>query len=412
MKFAVIALRNLSRHRRRSLLSLLVIAAGAVALILTTGFIRFSFDGLREAIIHGGLGHLELMPASTAGPSGPDRSAPPALADWQRVREAAEATPHVLAAGAAVYLTGMVSKDDRSSAFVGVALEPERERRMNLEVKIRGGANLADAPTPVGEDQVLLGVTLAQSLGAAPGDVVTITAMTADGTLNALDVRVAGLVTTGLQELDARLLKTHLVTGERLLGTDRVSSIVIGLDDTARTQEVGDALALRLRSASPEPLVLTDWRARAPFYGQVRALYSGIFWFLGGIVFVLVCLATSNTLLMSVMERVREFGTLLAIGTARGQVALMVVLEALWLGVFGALAGDVLAAVLVLAINAAGFEMPPPPGAAAGFPLQLAVHPGDFVAVIGLMVVVLAVAAVFPAVRTVRLRIVDALGHV
>jgi ABC-type lipoprotein release transport system permease subunit len=65
-----------------------------------------------------------------------------------------------------------------------------------------------------------------------------------------------------------------------------------------------------------------------------------------------------------------------------------------------------------MAINAAGIQMPPPPGAAAGFPLQLAVHPGDFVAVIGLMVAVLAVAAVFPALRTVRLRIVDALGHV
>ena len=128
--------------------------------------------------------------------------------------------------------------------------------------------------------------------------------------------------------------------------------------------------------------------------------------------FVLVCLATSNTLLMSVMERVREFGTLLAIGTGRGQVALMVVLEALWLGVVGALAGDAVAAVLVAAINAAGIEMPPPPGAAAGFPLQLAVRPGDFVAAVGLMVVVLAVASVLPALRTVRLRIVDALGHV
>jgi putative ABC transport system permease protein len=144
----------------------------------------------------------------------------------------------------------------------------------------------------------------------------------------------------------------------------------------------------------------------------VRALYSGIFWFLGAIVFVLVCLATSNTLLMSVMERVREFGTLLAIGTGRGQVALMVVLEALWLGVVGALAGDAVAAVLVAAINVAGIQMPPPPGAAAGFPLQLAVRTGDFVAAVGLMVLVLAVASVFPALRTLRLRIVDALGHV
>jgi len=412
MKFAVIALRNLARHRRRTLLSLLVIAAGTVALILTTGFIRFSFDGLREALIHGGLGHLELMPAATAGATGPDRSAPPAFADWARVREIAESTPHVLAAGAAVYLTGMASKDDRSSAFVGVALEPERERRMNLEVKIRGGANLPDAPPPAGEDEVLLGVSLAQSLGAGPGDTVTITAMTADGTLNALDCRVAGLVTTGLQELDARLLKTHLATGQRLLGTDRISSLVIGLDDTARTEETGDALARRLPSVSTEPLVITDWRTRAPFYGQVRALYSGIFWFLGGIVFVLVCLATSNTLLMSVLERVREFGTLLAIGTARGQVALMVVLEALWLGIVGALVGDGVAAVLVVAVNAAGIEMPPPPGAAAGFPLQLAVRPGDFLAVVALMTLVLAVAAIFPALRSIRLRIVDALGHV
>jgi putative ABC transport system permease protein len=283
---------------------------------------------------------------------------------------------------------------------------------MNLEVKLRGGANLADVPPAAGEDEVLLGVGLARSLDAAPGDVVTVTAMTPEGTLNALDVRVAGLVTTGLQELDARVLKTHLVTGERLLGTDRVSSIVIGLDDTARTQEVGDALARGLGALSPEALVITDWRARAPFYGQVRALYSGIFWFLGAIVFVLVCLATSNTLLMSVMERIREFGTLLAIGTSRGQVALMVVLEALWLGVAGALAGDAVAAALVAAINAAGIEMPPPPGAAAGFPLQLAVRPGDFVAVVGLMVLVLAVASVFPALRTLRLRIVDALAHV
>ncbi len=412
MKFAVIALRNLSRHRRRTALSLLVIAAGSVAIILTAGFIRFSFDGLREAIIHGGLGHLELMPAAASRDGLPERSAPPAFGEWTAVRAAAEATPHVLGAGAAVYLTGMASKDDRSSAFVGVGLEPDRERRMNLEVKIRGGANLSDAPPPAGEDQVLLGVGLAHSLGAAPGDVVTITSMTAEGTLNALDTRVAGLVTTGLQELDARVLKTHLATAERLLGTDRVSSIVIGLDDTERTQEVGDAIARRLQTVSAEPLVITDWRARAPFYGQVRALYSGIFWFLGGIVFVLVCLATSNTLLMSVLERVREFGTLRAIGTGRGQIALMVVLEALWLAVAGALAGNVAAAALVAAINGAGIEMPPPPGAAAGFPLQLAVRPGDFAAVVGVMIVVLALASVYPAVRTVRLRIVDALGHV
>ena len=73
---------------------------------------------------------------------------------------------------------------------------------------------------------------------------------------------------------------------------------------------------------------------------------------LGSVIFVLVCLSTSNTLLMSVMERVREIGTLLALGTSRAQVAVLVLCEALWLGLLGALAGDALALGIGAAIRA------------------------------------------------------------
>lgn len=412
MTLPAIALRNLTRNRRRTALSLLVIAAGSVAVLLTAGFVRFSFAGLREAIIHGGLGHLEVLPAAHAGEGGvPDRSAAPALDDWRALQVELEALPHVQAAGAAVYLSGMVSRGERTAAFVGVALEPERERRMDLEVKLRGGRNLPDGAPPVGEDEVLLGLGLAKAVGAGAGDVVTLTSMTADGTLNAVDATVVGLVTTGLQELDSRLLKMHLASGERLLGTDRASSLVVGLEHTDATDAVRAAVEHHLRGR-PSPLVVLDWRTRAPFYGQVRNLYAGIFWFLGLIVFVLVCLATSNTLLMSVMERMRELGTLLAIGTGRGQVAAIVILEALWLGVLGGAAGGVAGLVAVVAVNAAGVQMPPPPGAVSPIELRLAPHLGDFLLIVVVMAVVLGIAAIPPAVRAVRLKIVDALGHV
>ncbi len=409
MTFAVIALRNLLRHRRRTLLSMLVIAAGVIALVLTAGFVRFSFGGLREAIIRGGLGHLEI--AGSAGPEGPDRAAPPAIAGWPELRADVEGLPHVRAAGAAVYVSGMASKGERSAAFVAVALEPDRERRMGFEVKLRGGRNLPEAPPAEGEDVVLLGVGLARSLGAGPGDSVTLTAMTAEGTLNAIDAGVAGLVTTGLSELDGRLLKMPLASGQRLLGTDRVSSVVVGLDDTARTEEMKGVLRARLSGRRP-PVAILDWQERAPFYGQVRALYAGIFWFLGALVFVFVALANSNTMLMSVMERVREFGTLLAIGTSRAGVAAIVVVEALWLGLIGALVGDGLAWALVRLLNALRIKMPPPPGAVSAIDLRLAPVPVDFLGALALMMVVLLAAAVVPAVRSVRLKIVDALGHV
>jgi putative ABC transport system permease protein len=186
---------------------------------------------------------------------------------------------------------------------------------------------------------------------------------------------------------------------------------VVGLDETEHTGEVQAALRARL-PGGPAGLAVLDWQTRAPFYGQVRNLYAGIFWFLGLIVFVLVCLATSNTLLMAVMERMRELGTLLAIGTGRGQVAAIVVLEAVWLGLLGGLAGGVLGLVAVVAVNASAIQMPPPPGAVSPIELHLSPHPTDFLGVVLTMMVVLAVASIPPALRSVRLKIVDALGHV
>jgi putative ABC transport system permease protein len=115
---------------------------------------------------------------------------------------------------------------------------------------------------------------------------------------------------------------------------------------------------------------------------------------------------------MSILERVRELGTLLAIGTGRGQLAALVLWEALWLGLLGGLAGSGLGFVAIVGLNALRIEMPPPPGATSPIDLRLAVVPEAFVGTIVLMLVVLVLAAVVPIVRTLRLRIVEALGHV
>jgi putative ABC transport system permease protein len=86
--------------------------------------------------------------------------------------------------------------------------------------------------------------------------------------------------------------------------------------------------------------------------------------------------------------------------------------EALWLGLLGALVGDILGIALVVGINALGIQMPPPPGATGGIELHLASAPGDFAATIALMLVILGIAAAVPAGISVRLRIAEALRHV
>lgn len=404
-----IALRNLLRNRRRTLLALLVVAAGAAALLLTTGFVRESFAGLREAFIRGGLGHLEVAPAATLEPA--DRTGPPAFEGWQEARSAIETIAHVTGATGAIVLQGLVSKGERSLPFVGAGLEPDREARMGLVVRLRAGRGLAVEAPAAGEDEALVGLALARSLGAAEGDVITLTAPTADGVLNALDVRVVGLVTTGVQDLDARFLRVHLLSAQRLLASQAAGSIVVMLDDSSRTTAVGEEIARRLAGHVPR-VAVSDWQARAPFYGQVRSLYAAIFGFLGTIVLVLVALSSSNTLLMTVMERVREIGALRAIGTSGGQIVRMIVYEAAWLGLLGGAAGCVLGSGAVAIIHALRIELPPPPGAVDPMALRLQILPWDFAWVTAAMALVLSAAAVVPAARALRLRIAEALAHV
>jgi len=408
---ALIALRNLSRNRRRTALALLVVAAGAAALLLTAGFVRHSFNGLGEAFIRGGLGHLEVMPASRlSAEDGPDRVGPPAFSGWAEARRSIEAMPHVLGASGAIVLHGLVGKDERTLPFIGAALEPDRERRMGLQVRVRGGRPLDAAPAADAEDEALLGLGLARQLGARQGELVTLTTLASDGTLNALDVRVVGLVTTGVQDLDSRFLRVHLLTAQRLLVTEAVTSVIVMLDATDETGPAAAEITRQLQGREPR-VAVADWESRAPFYGQVRRLYAGIFGFLGTIVLVLVTLSSSNTLLMTVMERVREIGALLAIGTSGGQVVRMIVFEAAWLGLLGGLLGGVIGVAVMSAIHALGIQTPPPPGAVEPMELRLEILPSDLLWVSVVMVLVLALAALLPALRVLRLRIAEALVH-
>lgn len=416
MKFARFALRNLARNPRRTALSLAIVAAGTVGLLLTAGFVRFSFDGLREAMIHGGLGHLEIASAAEVarrGEAALDRPAASGIADWREVQSTVEALPGVVAAGANVHLMGMAQKANGASvSFVGVGVEPGREQRMGFKTRLRAGDPLAEAPPAEGEDVALLASGLAAALGAAPGDIVTLLATSNEGMLNALDVRVAGILTTGVQELDTRFLKLHLASAQRLLSTDRVSNLLVGLVDARESESARRTVtaALARHGASGE-FAVTPWTKRAVFYAQVRNLYIGIFWFLGAIVFVLVILATSNTLVMAVMERVREIGTLRALGTTAGQVASGVLWEALWLGLFGAILGGIGGAALIALLNSANLKMPPPPGAVDPIDLRLAYVPEAFLGAIALMAVVLLLAALAPVRRATHISVVEALGH-
>jgi len=407
-KFLSLAFRNVFRNKRRTLMTLLVVAGGVAGLLLVGGFFNFMFWGLRESTIHNGLGHLQIFNAEHFRRD-EAHALENGLDDYRQLATTAQNLPHVRGVTARIEFYGMISNGQKSSVFMGSAVDPAKEKSMGFVPRISAGTYL-DGNDATG-NQALVGAGLARSMGVKPGDGLTLLAVTADGALNGLDIDVTGIVNTGFKEMDDRLLTITLPAAQRLLQSERVTNLVVGLDATDRTDSVYAALLPRLAGLRQD-VAIRKWIDLATYYKQVRLMLSGIFVFLGVIVFFMVVMSSANTLMMAMFERTREIGTMLAMGTPRSWLVGLFLLEAAITGVLAAVSGLVAGSGIGAALNRSGIVMPPPPGNTSGLPLRVMQEPGLMIGAALLVMVTLALAAVMPAMRASRLRIVEALSHV
>jgi putative ABC transport system permease protein len=146
---------------------------------------------------------------------------------------------------------------------------------------------------------------------------------------------------------------------------------------------------------------------------QVVGLFSLIFLFLALIMVMIVLFAVVNTMTMNVLERTAEIGTIRAMGVRRASVRRLFLAEGAMLGAFGASLGVVMAFIAIALINHAGFQWTPP-GNTDAIPFQLAwpTRPALLVGTWLGLVLVATLAALPPANRAAKSRIVDALRHV
>jgi putative ABC transport system permease protein len=159
-------------------------------------------------------------------------------------------------------------------------------------------------------------------------------------------------------------------------------------------------------------MVLRKWIDLAAYYKQVRTLFSGIFVFLGVIVFVMVLMASVNTLMMTMFERTREIGTMLAMGTPRAWIIALFMLEAMLTGILGAVAGLIGGNLLGMLLNASGLHLPPPPGTTVEMYFRVLHVPILMIGSSLLVILSLALASIVPAIRASRMQIAEALAHV
>lgn len=410
-----LALRNVLRNRRRTVLTLLVVIAGFMALSLAGGFMAQTFDGLSQTAIRGGIGHIQLLhPQALEGDEG--QSLEYAIPDGEALATKLRSDPAIAEVLPRIQFMGLLSNGPKSVAFLGTGVDPVREPRFMAVMdslkdgaKAKGGAGSRWLSSTPGSRDVILGVGLAKNLGATIGSSLTLMSTNKDGGLNALDVEVVGLQDLGLRELNERVLTVSLDTAANLVDAgsarSRISILLKHGDDTARELP-------RIQTLVGKQVQALPWYELASFYKQVKLLYLAIFGFMGLVLFLVVLLATANTLLMSVMERVREFGTLRAMGLQAPQLTALLQWEGALLGICGSGLGLLLTLIFRLAVNALHLQMPAPPGTSHGYELNIHFVPMVYLGVFMGLQLTLQFSALFPGLKAAKLRIVEALRHV
>ncbi len=403
MKSLSFAWKNVWRNRRRSMTTVMITAIGSAAMLIFSGYMFFTFESLSEMSARQN-GHLMIAHAKYFEDDEPSPMAY-GLKSWQRIQKQLKEYPEIKQVLPRIQFSGLISNGETSKIFVGHGIDAEHEFELQGSLlDIRQGEQLqsnADMP------EVMLGVDLARSLQARPGDVLTLLATTSDGVLNGLDVKLVASFATGSPEMDKRALTVSLATAQELLNTKAVSTLSAYLHHIDQT----DAMLAEVHSRFPDAAIKA-WHELAFFYHKVRDLYELIFVMMGMIIVLVVLLSVANTMSMVVLERTREVGIMASLGAFPRQILLNFILESMLIGIMGAALGVCLAASLTFILPFAHVMMPPPPGSNVGYQLILNFSATVYATVFMMMIGITTLGGFMAARKAVKKPIVEALAHV
>ncbi|MGD0837122.1 MAG: FtsX-like permease family protein [Polyangia bacterium] len=461
-----IAFRNIFRNKRRSLMTLLAVGVGAVAIILFGEFVGFITAAMETGAART-VGHLTVY-RSGYFDYGAGNPAAFGIADYQGVirliSEDPEIKPKLNVITPTVSLAGIAGNFEigASKTFFGTGFVPsDRDRMLRWDerdifryfkhnpstmrdddettgvvgvglARILGlceKLGLTDCPPrpqlptaandsePEAPDIAALAQAEREAAGAhASGEPrLDLLAATASGAPNVMSLLISGAERQGARELDDNFVAMHFSLAQKLLygrGEHKAVAIVIQLHHTKDLS----AVRARLHTLFAEhklDLEVRDWIERQPFFKQAIDMFGSIFFFISVIMGVIVLFTVVNTMGMSVMERTNEIGTVRALGVRRGGIRRLFVIEGSLLGAFGATFGVVVGQTLAVLFNRTGMTWMPP-GNSVRVPLQVlttGVAPLLICVWLGL-VLAASVAALVPANRAARFKVVDALRHV
>ena len=399
-----LAFRNIVRQKRRSAISIGAVAFGITALILASGFIEWIFLDFRETTIKSQLGHLQIVRPGyrDAGKADPYSFLLPEI--LPELHAANDNLDQIKIIVPRIYFSGLISHVESTLSFIGDGVDPLDQEAFGNALQISRGQNLS-----IDESlHIIVGEGLALNLGVNVGEQVVLLANTASGGINAIEVTIRGLFSTVTKSYDDNTLRIPIETARELLKVKGSHSWVVLLHDTAQTDTV---LAILRDKLPPSEFEIIPWYSLADFYNKTVDLFTKQVNGIKIIIALIILLSIFNTMSISVMERIGEIGTAMALGVKRTDIMRLFLAEGVLIGCIGGLLGLMMGLLLAKIISNIGIPMPPPPGMARGYTGEILVTWNMALEALLLAVSTTLIASIYPAWKASRMQIVDALRH-
>lgn len=437
-----VAIRNVGRNKRRTLITVITIFLGVVVSASTRGLLNGLQAEIRSSLtrkLHGDLqihkagyqDSLESNPFKLLIPSDPKtiesikgssayKGHPEVTAVAPRLRIMALVNHQKSQTTTPLMITGIDSAAElavcprlATSILSGKMLDSRLEKEGgNAEDEDLGEAQGLDS-APVthavraeGYHQIMMSPSVMRGMGAEVGDEVVVLFQDRDNMQQALVTTIVATVDVGMPLMSGRMAWMDLTSLQKTLNISGLSSELALRTTGDRTE---DEVKNDLKKALPPDQVLETWLEIAGTFRDALALQNAIFSAILIIVFSIVVAAIVNTSLMTVMERTKEIGTLMALGYRRRHILLLFLGESAVIGATGGLLGMLTAVGLILTLHAQGIAVTLP-GQTVGTVLYPIITPGFGIFVFLLAVTAAIVSAFIPAYRASHMRPVEALA--
>ncbi len=342
-----LAFRNLWRNRRRTLLTLSAMVVSSSLLMLSLGVFSGMFDDMLASATEQYHGHLVISKKGYQD----NREMFAHFEAEDSPTEKLGGRPEVRGVSPRLRAFGLVAHGSNTYPAEILGVKPRREQQVtNLGRKLVAGSYLSADE----QSGAVIGSGLAKRLGVNPGDELVFLTQAADGSIGNDLLSVTGIFETGAGNLDNALVLVNLEWLQHLMVlSGKLHELAITIEQPLRAAELAPGLEAKL----PESMEVLSWGQLLPEMQEAIASYDVSRLVLVVILYMATGLGILNTVFMSVMERTREFGILMAMGMKPRTVKLMVVLETFVMGLISLIIGTLAGLAMTLYMQQVGIDL-------------------------------------------------------